>query len=82
MVLSILVKQPFENIVGKGENAGNQHFLLFLQCFLLYRGEGGPALLRGKVFRLVIQGSWARSALDPLGLLGNVLGQDTSEPPA
>ena len=21
------------NIVGKGENAGNQHFLLFLQCF-------------------------------------------------
>ena len=24
----------FENIVGKGENAGNQHFLLFLQCFL------------------------------------------------
>ena len=24
-----------EIIVGKGENAGNQHFLLFLQCFLL-----------------------------------------------
>ena len=24
----------FENIVGKGENAGYQHFLLFLQCFL------------------------------------------------
>ena len=22
-----------ENIVGKGENAGYQHFLLFLQCF-------------------------------------------------
>ena len=22
-----------ENIVGKGENAGIQHFLLFLQCF-------------------------------------------------
>ena len=22
-------KRPFENIVGKGENAGNQHFLLF-----------------------------------------------------
>ena len=22
-----------ENIVGKEENAGNQHFLLFLQCF-------------------------------------------------
>ena len=23
-----------ENIAGKGENAGNQHFLLFPQCFL------------------------------------------------
>ena len=23
----------FENIVGKGENAGNQHFLFFPQCF-------------------------------------------------
>ena len=29
-----LVKMPFENIVGKGENAGNQHFLLFPQRFL------------------------------------------------
>ena len=28
------LQQVFENIVGKGENAGNQHFLLFLQCFL------------------------------------------------
>ena len=26
-------KKPFENIVGKGENAGNQHFLIFQQCF-------------------------------------------------
>ena len=26
--------RPFENITGKGENAGNQHFLLFPQCFL------------------------------------------------
>ena len=25
-----------ENIVGKGENAGNQYFLLFPQCFLLF----------------------------------------------
>ena len=25
----------FENNVGKGENAGNQHFLLFPQCFLI-----------------------------------------------
>ena len=28
-----LGKVPFENIVGKGDNAGNQHFLLFPQCF-------------------------------------------------
>ena len=26
-------KKPFENIVEKGENAGNQHFLLCPQCF-------------------------------------------------
>ena len=26
--------KPFGNIVQKGENAGNQHFLLFPQCFL------------------------------------------------
>ena len=32
--LTTLTKRPFENIVGKGENAGNQHFLLFPQCFL------------------------------------------------
>ena len=25
-----------ENIVGKGENAGYQHFLLFTQCFIMF----------------------------------------------
>ena len=29
-----LRKEAFENILGKGENAGYQHFLLFLKCFL------------------------------------------------
>ena len=29
----ISVYEQVENIVGKGENAGNQHFLLFPQCF-------------------------------------------------
>ena len=29
-----LWKKPFYKIVEKGENAGNQHFLLFPQCFL------------------------------------------------
>ena len=28
--------EPFEKIVGKGENAGNKHFLYFPQCFLLF----------------------------------------------
>ena len=32
--LKTLKKKAFENIVGKGENAGHQHFLLFPQCFL------------------------------------------------
>ena len=35
--LTTLRKMPFENILGKGENAGNQHFLLFPQCFLPYQ---------------------------------------------
>ena len=29
-------KEAFEHTVGKGENASNQHFLLFLQCYLLF----------------------------------------------
>ena len=29
-----LRKNPFEHIVGKGENTGNHHFLLLPQCFL------------------------------------------------
>ena len=32
--LATLKEKAFENIVGKGENVGNQHFLLFPQCFL------------------------------------------------
>ena len=32
----ILKKKALENTVGKGENAGNQHFLLFPHCFPLY----------------------------------------------
>ena len=33
-LLTTLKKKPFENIVGKGENADDQHFLPFAQCFL------------------------------------------------
>ena len=34
--LMILKWKTLENIVGKGENAGNQHFGFFPQCFLNY----------------------------------------------
>ena len=34
-----LKKNIFENIVGKEENAGNQHFLLLKQCFLPYQRQ-------------------------------------------
>ena len=34
-----LKKKAFENTEEKGENAGNQYFLLFPQCFLLYQAE-------------------------------------------
>ena len=30
-------KKPAKIIVGKEENAGNQHFLLFPQCFLPFQ---------------------------------------------
>ena len=37
----IFICDRVENIVGKGENAGYQHFLLFPQCFqkALYPGS-------------------------------------------
>ena len=38
-LLTTLKKRAFEKYVGKGENAGNQHFLLFPHCFLLYHRE-------------------------------------------
>ena len=38
-LLTALRKKAFENIVRKGENADNQHFLLFPQCFLHFPKE-------------------------------------------
>ena len=38
-VSKIVNKTHFENIVGIGENAGNQHFLLLPQCFLPYQKQ-------------------------------------------
>ena len=34
-----LNKAALENTLGKGENNGNQHFLLFPQCFILDQRE-------------------------------------------
>ena len=31
--MMIFVLERVENVVGKGENAGNQHFLSFPNCF-------------------------------------------------
>ena len=36
-VLTALGNQTLENIVGKGENAGNQHFLHFPHRFLTFQ---------------------------------------------
>ena len=36
-LLMYLRKKAFENIVGEGENAGNQQFLLLLQYFHLIK---------------------------------------------
>ena len=46
-LLTTLNMKPFENIVVKGENAGNQHFLLFPLCFL-------PILKRISVLKLYL----------------------------
>ena len=36
LLFTALQTKIFESIVGKGENAGNQHFFLFPHCFLPY----------------------------------------------
>ena len=35
-LLTTVMNKAFENTVEKEENAGNQHFLLFPQCFQVY----------------------------------------------
>ena len=38
-IFDALGGQPFENFVGKEENDGNKHCLLFPQCFLSYERQ-------------------------------------------
>ena len=33
------LKNRFENIVGKGENAANQHYVFYPQCFQPYQRQ-------------------------------------------
>ena len=49
--------KPFENMMGKGENAGNQHFLLFPQCFIPYQSQK-LSFQRNLFRRLQILSNW------------------------
>ena len=72
----------FENIVGKGEIARNEQFLLFPQCFLLSQIIVS-GVLRGSVVKCLTRnpGVLGSSRTGSSGLFrGSVLGQDTSEP--
>ena len=40
-----LKKKAIANIVEKGENAGNQQFLLFQQCFLYFQRKNSVFLV-------------------------------------
>ena len=62
-ILTTLEKQPFENIVEKGENAGKHHFLLFphgirhgslVNC--LNRNPGVLGYSRSVLFRVSVFG--------------------------
>ena len=45
-LLKTLKNKAFENILGKGENASNQYFLLFPQCFLPYQRQRSPVICK------------------------------------
>ena len=57
-----LKKKALENTVGKGENAGNQHFLLFSQGFLLYHREESSSK-QSLICRLQMLSIWLRPKL-------------------
>ena len=65
--LTTLRSNPVENIVGKGENAGNQHFLLLPQCFLLFP-EVHVNLLFSHIYFVVciMLSSWSGLTFCPL----------------
>ena len=52
-------KKALENIVGKEENAGNPHFLLFPQCFLPYQRQK-PSFKKHSICRLQMLSFWSK----------------------
>ena len=57
--LTTLKEKAFENIVGRGENAGNSHFLLFPQCFLLYQIQKSLFCELSNIFHLQMPSNWS-----------------------
>ena len=54
--MTISVINRVENAVGKGENAGNQHFLFFPQCFPKSSFSGSLKVgLCGKELRSILE---------------------------
>ena len=51
MMISVFFFDRIENILGKGENAGDQHFLLFPESFqkAAFFGPWKPGIVWGKV---------------------------------
>ena len=54
--------KAFEHIVGKEENAGYHHFLLFSQCFLSYEDKFN-VLSHIQFFCLQMLSNWTRQKL-------------------
>ena len=75
-----LNKKAFENIVGKGTNAGNQHFLLFHNVFYPVRRKIYPIGERNHHFINTCYAVYKAFDLDPSKFLssGKVLICDDS----
>ena len=66
LVFMALIKHAFENIVGKGENAGNRHFLHLPQCFLPFPKQISIFWIR-LFCRLQNALNWDRTKILPFG---------------
>ena len=79
----VLIRQLFENIVAKEENAGNHHFLFFLQCFLTFRRQSyliatlnlSSANASNLCLSKILLCAESKESTRPLVLTGKKLGQ-------